>query len=758
MPQCKDCPDAACSCCLLELPPLPSCLGPAVWTNREVPPQDWGMTATQFREFLSECRQTALWPWIKEMRNVVTLYDIIQQLVKPWTRGTGCGIALLMSGNVDDLPHVGRILTAILSNLRWKEDMDECEEAIVDYCLEVTSGLSTSIWFCGFAQYQAGDEPGDVGPSISEQLKLDPFGSVIRHTTPALGMVVVHTSSARVYERLWCVYEIAEATRLESKVGIAFSERYLNQRQSSLVELLKARTDSAVCSNPADAEMIRSRIQDLGGFRALDWKIFSFRLQSLRAVLAKKDPNWQDMLADELQRAEEELNNWSFDSAAKFARLSSQAEVGLGITGVVVAAALKATSTTEDNWPEPDGTTTTAGFGTSGHGWPAPAPPPPEDDWPAPPPPPPPPPPPMRQQEPLGGVSPSMDTPLLVTLVSVLLLGGVCLLLVCVLAMRRCRVPARRTAQDSPLERSQLDWEEKLKLAKAETAENDGKSTADGKGPTPALPAPKVATMVIESDSDTEKGKAPAPAPPTAPPAAAPPAAVPPPPAAAAPAQEKEKSKKEKKEKKKKAKSSSSSDSDSDSDAPKKKRRINNFSSLRNIEKERAEVRKNRNAGADAAAAMLKALSDNPYFVSFCHLWAQTVGPVERADVTRQTRPGHCWLCAMQPQAFLTFLPIFVILRYNLFEEPLPKKVVQTPSVLPSLTPQSQATNAWQAEGKADPATDARGECGFGNCLAAVPACIPKGSMAALCEPSQGKPGNVSWLQVNETWPTMPQT
>ncbi|CAE7350812.1 unnamed protein product [Symbiodinium natans] len=85
----------------------------------------------------------------------------------------------------------------------------------------------------------------------------------------------------------------------------------------------------------------------------------------------------------------------------------------------------------------------------------------------------------------------------------------------------------------------------------------------------------------------------------------------------------KEKPKKEKKDKKKKAKSSSSSrgplvstvrNSDSDSDAPKKKRRINNFSSLRNIEKERAEVRKNRNAGADAAKAMLKALSDNPYF------------------------------------------------------------------------------------------------------------------------------------------------
>ena len=47
-----------------------------------------------------------------------------------------------------------------------------------------------------------------------------------------------------------------------NQVGFAFSERYLNQRHTSLVELLKARTDSAVCSNPADSAMIRSRIQD----------------------------------------------------------------------------------------------------------------------------------------------------------------------------------------------------------------------------------------------------------------------------------------------------------------------------------------------------------------------------------------------------------------------------------------------------------------------------------------------------------------
>ena len=84
--------------------------------------------------------------------------------------------------------------------------------------------------------------------------------------------------------------------------------------------------------------------EDFGLFVAACCKHFPLP----RAV--HQDPNWQDMLADELQRAEEELNNWSlfgrsknpgrlpsevleedlvlrsFDSAAKFARLSSQAE------------------------------------------------------------------------------------------------------------------------------------------------------------------------------------------------------------------------------------------------------------------------------------------------------------------------------------------------------------------------------------------------------------------------------------------------
>ena len=65
------------------------------------------------------------------------------------------------------------------------------------------------------------------------------------------------------------------------------------------MELLKARTDTAVCSNPADAEMIRSRIQDLGGCKALSrWHIFSL-VYNLSAVVdvAATPRTWPDTQA-----------------------------------------------------------------------------------------------------------------------------------------------------------------------------------------------------------------------------------------------------------------------------------------------------------------------------------------------------------------------------------------------------------------------------------------------------------------------------
>ena len=72
------------------------------------------------------------------------------------------------------------------------------------------------LWFCAFAQYQPGDEAFDPGPTVAQQLALDPFGQVIRSLAAPGGMVVVQTSLGDVYARLWCVYEISEALKAQA--------------------------------------------------------------------------------------------------------------------------------------------------------------------------------------------------------------------------------------------------------------------------------------------------------------------------------------------------------------------------------------------------------------------------------------------------------------------------------------------------------------------------------------------------------------
>ena len=70
--------------------------------------------------------------------------------------------------------------------------------------------VNTVIWFCLFALYQPAD---GHGPTIGEQLAMDghgpadcaPFGGVIWSPRTKF-MVVIHTTTAEVYGRLWCAF------------------------------------------------------------------------------------------------------------------------------------------------------------------------------------------------------------------------------------------------------------------------------------------------------------------------------------------------------------------------------------------------------------------------------------------------------------------------------------------------------------------------------------------------------------------------
>lgn len=82
-----------------------------------------------------------------------------------------------------------------------------------------------AIWICTFAQYQAkkNDQIDDIGPSVAEQLALDPFTKVLESggVQQGMGLVAIHTTSADLYVRLWCPFEMKQASELLIKVQVS---------------------------------------------------------------------------------------------------------------------------------------------------------------------------------------------------------------------------------------------------------------------------------------------------------------------------------------------------------------------------------------------------------------------------------------------------------------------------------------------------------------------------------------------------------
>jgi len=208
-------------------------------------------------------------------KRYVDLYDMCKLFLIPWTKGTGSGIALSMN------PESPLEAQLMLSH-SWAEDMDECQEALRTFAEDACLSDLTPVWFCAFSQYQAGGEQRDVGPTVQEQVAMDPFGCVIKCVHNKLGVLVIHTSQAEVYSRLWCVYEIAVALRCNSDVLAACSVSYGKFSRGMLMDVLKVSTAKARCSNPCDEAWIRCKVKHTGGFARLDQEIFQFRVQMLR--------------------------------------------------------------------------------------------------------------------------------------------------------------------------------------------------------------------------------------------------------------------------------------------------------------------------------------------------------------------------------------------------------------------------------------------------------------------------------------------
>lgn len=289
--------------------------------NAKVAPVKWSMSINQWNAFVDYCKATPNFDELSKEETklangkvvkpsgYVNGYQVCTNFVKPWTAGTGSGIALLMNEDPED--------AELMLSHSWAQDIVEAQEALTmlaeknggpkpksfrlrdKKCFSAESFPMTSrIWFCIFANYQNEDA---AGPSISEQLAMNPFGSVIKSEVTT-HMIVIHTTRAEVYDRLWCCYEVAEAKTAATAEGqglqasggreftqtfiqAAFSNKYIeyadsaaSSKESEFLLLAAIKSENATCSRDDDTLMITEKVmKDHGGFENLNRLIQDFR-------------------------------------------------------------------------------------------------------------------------------------------------------------------------------------------------------------------------------------------------------------------------------------------------------------------------------------------------------------------------------------------------------------------------------------------------------------------------------------------------
>merc|ERR1712176_1252063 len=102
-----------------------------------------------------------------------------------------------------------------------------------------------------------------------------------------------HTLNSEVYDRLWCVHEVAEAIHAKIKITGLFDPH--SWTLSTFDKLMKIETKNAKCSRRSDKKMLRKKIEDGYGFARLDKKTFIgasrrsiFVLRASKLLLDKK--------------------------------------------------------------------------------------------------------------------------------------------------------------------------------------------------------------------------------------------------------------------------------------------------------------------------------------------------------------------------------------------------------------------------------------------------------------------------------------
>lgn len=232
-------------CCWFKVqpdPPLPQ----KTTDGRNWAATHWGLSKAQARRLWQEYQATAAYS------EEDTVREFVEKFVKPRTRGTGMGLALLENQQKP-------LAVSVMISHAWDEHagrfFQDIEALVEDH---------EHMFVCFLAIYQ--NEDG-CGPSIAAQLggciDSGPFAQVIDALVPGRGhgrMLVMTNREIALYTRMWCIWEVYCA--IKHDVPVSYSDRGL------LYPSETASSRSARCGPPSspmnnDERAIRQRIERL---------------------------------------------------------------------------------------------------------------------------------------------------------------------------------------------------------------------------------------------------------------------------------------------------------------------------------------------------------------------------------------------------------------------------------------------------------------------------------------------------------------
>ena len=210
--------------------------------QRELPVAVWSVRLSEAAAFLEACMQTDTWRALEHVKgpHAVTMRDVVDHFVIPWTSGTGSSIAARLSADsaasrvaaagasaskadavtIDAMlsPH-GRCAAAATPNDEaapradgvlchaWLSRATETYECIRRL---MGSGLGRArVFFDVLCLYQA-DDGVARGMTIEEQIKMQPAQQLLA-SRPRLGLYLLHSSRVDVYGRGWVMHEVLTA-------------------------------------------------------------------------------------------------------------------------------------------------------------------------------------------------------------------------------------------------------------------------------------------------------------------------------------------------------------------------------------------------------------------------------------------------------------------------------------------------------------------------------------------------------------------